>query len=128
MGGAGRPRGALEENRRSRSKYCGCLCRARRAAKRAGHPLNGYGTRYEVTQNLSRRSRNAREHLVRQVRFRPINPGGQAAGAKPSEGVASVLDLQVGESGPFVRTTGGLYDTKRTLNVKVSNVHASKQR
>jgi hypothetical protein len=34
-----------------------------------------------------------------------------------------VLQIEVGEIGPFFSTTGGLYDIKRTFNIKISNVH-----
>jgi hypothetical protein len=73
-----------------------------------------------------------REHVVRQARFRPINPlpsisdsDRKSVGNRP-EPPERVLDLQVGESGPFFRTKGKLYDTRRTFNIKLSNVHATK--
>ena len=37
-----------------------------------------------------------------------------------------VLQIEVGESGPFFETTGGLYDIKRTFKIKLSNVHNHK--
>jgi hypothetical protein len=39
-----------------------------------------------------------------------------------------ILDIEIGESGPFMKTTGGggLHDIKRTFNIKLSNIHGSK--
>jgi len=35
-----------------------------------------------------------------------------------------ILQIEVGESGPFVDTTGsGIYDIKRTFKIKLSNIH-----
>jgi hypothetical protein len=39
---------------------------------------------------------------------------------------ASSLQIEVGESEPFFYTAGGIWDTKRTFNVKLSNNHNSK--
>jgi len=39
---------------------------------------------------------------------------------------ASDLQIEVGESGPFFKTSGGPWYTKRTFNVKLSNNHDSK--
>jgi hypothetical protein len=45
---------------------------------------------------------------------------------KPWRVPESFLQIDVGESGPFFGTTGGLYDTKRTFNIKVSNISSDK--
>jgi hypothetical protein len=43
-----------------------------------------------------------------------------------SEHSASPLHIEVGENEPYFRTTGGIWDTKRTFLVKVVNHHLSK--
>jgi hypothetical protein len=72
------------------------------------------------------------DHVVSQLMEAIHNnkdAGPQIAAGVPRQ-VASppqVLQIEAGESGPFFTTTGsGLWDIKRTFNIKLSNVHSHK--
>lgn len=71
----------------------------------------------------------SRRDMRRVARFLKENANyiQQWSKAPPQETAANeFLRIEVGESGPFKKTTGSLYGIKRTFNIKLSNVHDSK--
>jgi pimeloyl-ACP methyl ester carboxylesterase len=72
------------------------------------------------------------ENHFTQVGRAPWNHVSPISGIAPNHlpGAATepvqVLQMEVGENGKFFSTTGGLWDTKRTFNLKLSNMHSYK--